>query len=326
VSDDRETRAFWTVAPGRGEIRSASLPPVGAGEVEVAALFSAVSRGTERLVFDGLVPSGERARMRAPHQEGELDLPVKYGYASVGRVVAGPAALVDRAVFCLYPHQSRYVVPTAAVHPLPVGVPPARAVLAANLETALNAVWDGGVAPGDRVAVVGGGVVGCLVAYLVGRIPGCVVELVDVAPARAEVAAALGVGFAAPPLARGEADVVFHASGASAGLVTALGLAGAEATVIELSWYGTRRVELPLGEAFHARRLTLRSSQVGQLPPSRRPRWDHARRLSVALSLLADDRLDVLFTSEGNLDGLPAVMAGLSAGHDLCHRVRYGRP
>jgi threonine dehydrogenase-like Zn-dependent dehydrogenase len=321
-----DARAFWVVAPSRGELRPAALPSRGEGDVEVEALYSAVSRGTELLVFGGHVPASEHARMRAPFQDGDFALPVKYGYASVGRVVAGPPALRGRAVFCLYPHQDRYVVPAAAVCPLPGDVPPARAVLAANLETALNALWDAGAQPGDRISVVGGGVVGGLVAYLAARIPGCAVELVDLRPERAALAAALGVGFAAPARATGERDVVFHASGAPAGLVTALGLAGDEARVVELSWYGDRAVALPLGEAFHARRLTLQSSQVGRLPAARRARWDHRRRLELALSLLADPALDALFSGEVELVDLPAAMAGLGASAHLALRVRYGGP
>jgi threonine dehydrogenase-like Zn-dependent dehydrogenase len=186
-------------------------------------------------------------------------------------------------------------------------VPPARGVLAANCETALNGVWDGELRLGDRVAVVGAGVVGSLVAWLA-RCSGCDVELVDLEPSRAPIATALGVAFAAPERARPDADRVIHASGSPAGLKTALALAGTEATVLEMSWYGDRAVELGLGGAFHSRRLTIRSSQVGALPPAQRPRWNHRRRLEYALSLLADPALDVLIDGECTLDELPAVL------------------
>ncbi len=325
MQDQEVARAFWIVAPGRGELRDGPAPHPGPGQVLVETLYSGVSRGTEMLVFGGHVPPAVRARMRAPHQEGEFDFPVKYGYASVGRVLRGPAELDGRAVFCLYPHQTRYAVDAAAVVAIPSSVPPERAVLAANVETAVNGIWDAGVAVGDRVAVVGGGVVGCLAAYLAARVPGCDVELVDVNPSRAQIAAALGARFAAPAQARGEADVVVHASGDAAGLRTALALAGDEATIVELSWFGDREVALPLGESFHHRRLTLRSSQVGSIPPSRRPRWTHRRRLALALDLLGDAALDVLFTSEGAFEQLPADMERLARpGLHLCHRVRYG--
>jgi 2-desacetyl-2-hydroxyethyl bacteriochlorophyllide A dehydrogenase len=317
-------RAFWTVGPGLGEIREETLRAPGPDEVLVEASYSGISRGTESLVFAGRVPPSEHERMRAPHQVGAFPFPVKYGYQSVGRVVDGPAALVGRAVFCLYPHQSRYVVPASDVVVIPDEVPPARAVLAANLETAVNGLWDAAPRIGDRVAVVGGGVVGTLVAYLAARVPGCDVQLIDLQPARAQVAAALGVAFSTPEGARPEADVVLHASGAPEGLVTALSLAGQEATIVELSWYGDRPVSLPLGGAFHARRLTIRSSQVGGLAATQRARWTLRRRLALALSLLADPALDVLIDGESAFDELPSVLPRLALpGSALCHRLHF---
>lgn len=324
--DTRAAAAFWVAAPGRGEIRHETLPAPAADAVRVRALYSGISRGTESLVFQGRVPASERARMRAPFQAGDFPAPVKYGYASVGVVEDGPAGLAGAAVFCLHPHQTRYVVPRTAVHTLPPGLPPTRAVLAANLETALNGVWDAGIRPGDRVRVIGAGVVGCLVAWLAVRIPGCEVELIDLQPARAAVAAALGVAFAVPEAAQGEADVVLHASGAPEGLALALRLAAFEATIVELSWYGDRVASLPLGEAFHARRLLLRSSQVGQVATAQRARWDAARRMALALRLLAGaPELDALLSGEDAFESLPEVMARLAAapGATLCHLIRY---
>ena len=172
-------QACWLVEPGRAELRTETLPEPTADQVRVRTLHSGISRGTETLVFRGEVPASEFERMRAPFQAGDFPGPVKYGYSSVGIVEAGPAALLGRAVFCLFPHQTRYVVPADAVHVLPDGVPPARAVLAANLETAVNALWDAAPRVGDRIAVVGGGVVGLLVAWLAGRMPGCAVQVVD---------------------------------------------------------------------------------------------------------------------------------------------------
>lgn len=319
------SRALWVTGPSRAEIRGETLAPLRDGEVRVRSLHSGVSRGTETLVFRGEVPASEHQRMRAPFQAGEFPFPVKYGYVNVGVVEAGPQDLCGRQVFSLHPHQTVFHVPATAVTPLPDGVPAPRAVLAANLETAINALWDGAPRVGDRVSVVGGGTLGLLVAWLVARTPGTEVQLVDTQPTRADTARALGATFAAPDQARGDADLVFHASGQAAGLSTALGLAGFEATVIELSWYGTRPVNVPLGEAFHARRLQLRSSQVGHVAGAQRARWSHARRLSLALSLLTDPVLDRLITHRAPFDELPGVLARL-AGPDtdtLCQCIDY---
>lgn len=318
-------RAFWIVSPGRGEIRDEPLPPPGGDDVVVETLFSGISRGTEALVFTGRVPRSEWTRMRAPFQSGEFPAPVKYGYVNVGRVAEGPAHLRGRVVFALYPHQTRYVVPASAVHVLPDDVPPERAVLAANLETALNGVWDARPHVGDRVVVIGAGTVGCLVAWLTGRIHGCQVELVDVNSSRAQVAQALGVTFRSPAEVAGNADVVIHASGAPEGLELALTRAGVESTIVEMSWFGDRVVPLMLGAAFHSKRLVIASSQVGSIPPAQRPRWDFRRRMQLALRLLSDADLDVLVTGESPFDDLPQVMAELATdpGDALCHRIRY---
>lgn len=318
-----EPRAYWVVAPGRGEIRA--QPPLvpGPDDVVVKALWSGVSRGTEALVYRGLVPPGEYRRMRAPFQEGEFPGPVKYGYSSVGQVESGRADLVGRTVFTLYPHQTRYAVPASAVHVVPEGVPPGRAVLAANTETAVNATWDAPPETGDRIAVVGAGVVGCLVAWLIRKTAGCRLQVVDVDPDRKDVAARLGAAFAHPENACGNCDLVFHTSGTPEGLATALTLAGFEGTVVEMSWYGTRTVPLPLGEHFHSRRLRLISSQVGSLPAARSARWDRRRRLDLAIELLSDPLLDSLISGESTFDDLPAVMPRLVEGRSLCHLIRY---
>jgi len=320
-----DARAFWVAAPGRGEIRTEPLAPPASGEVQVRTLYSGISRGTESLVFRGRVPPSEFERMRAPFQGGRFPAPVKYGYASVGEVEEGPPDLKGRVVFTLHPHQTRYIVPATAIHLLPVGTPPSRAVLAANLETAINGVWDARPLVGDRVSIVGAGAVGCMTAWLVARIPGCEAELVDTNPAKAAVAGALGVRFALPENATGEADVVIHTSGAPAGLALALQLAAFEATVAELSWYGDQDVPLGLGRAFHARRLTITSSQVGSVAAAQRARWDTRRRLQLALRLLESPALDAVITGESDFEELPAVMARLSTspGDTLCHRIRY---
>jgi threonine dehydrogenase-like Zn-dependent dehydrogenase len=319
------TRAFWVVEPGVGELRCEELPLPAAGEVLVRALYSAVSRGTESLVFHGRVPVSEYQRMRCPHQVGEFPGPVKYGYSSVGVVHSGSAELLGQLVFCLFPHQAAYVVPAQAVLPVPAGVPAERAVLAANMETAINAVWDAAPRLGDRVSVVGAGVVGCLCAYLLARHPGVAVELVDLRAERAEIAHALGASFAFPADAQADRDLVIHASGSAAGLRTCLSLAGTDAMVLELSWFGDAKVSLPLGTEFHVRRLCLRSSQVGTVSPRARARFDHRARLALALELCRDPLLDRLIEAESRFDDLPEAMPQLTqpGSGTLGHRLRY---
>jgi threonine dehydrogenase-like Zn-dependent dehydrogenase len=322
---DRVARALWYVTFGRAELRPVVLPSPGPGEALVRTLWTGLSRGTERLVFEGRVPPSDGDRMRAPFQEGTFPFPVKYGYCAVGVVDDGPDPLVGRTVFALHPHQERFVVPAAELVTVPEALPPRRAVLAANMETALNALWDSGAGPGDRILVVGAGVVGCLVAFLAAGLPGAVVTLVDVDLSRQDAARRLGVRFSRPLDAPGDADVVFHASGAQTGLACALACAGQEAVVVEMSWYGDRMVSAPLGLDFHSRRLRLISSQVGEVAPSRRPRWTRRRRLEKAMALLADERLDGLITEEvpfeALADALPRLLAPGAPG--LAAVVRY---
>lgn len=317
-------RALWLRAPGEPEIRDVALPAPGPAEVVVRTLFSGVSRGTEAVVFRGGVPESQRTAMRAPFQDGDFPGPVKYGYLNVGVVEVGPSDLVGCTVFCLYPHQTRYVVPAAAVTVVPDDVPPARAVLAGTVETAVNAVWDAAPLVGDRIAVVGGGMVGCAVAAVLAGLPGARVQLVDPVLSREAVATSLGVGFATPQDADDGCDLVLHASATSDGLARSLELLADEGEVVDLSWYGDRPVTLPLGEAFHPRRLSIRSSQVGTVSP-RRARRGFGGRMALALRLLADDRFDALITSDGTFDELPVTLPALLTGEPggLLHRVGY---
>lgn len=318
-------RALWLCPPNQAEIRSETLPNRRDDELLLRTRYSAISRGTETLVYRGEVPPSEYARMQAPFQAGSLPGPVKHGYANVARVEDGPAEWRGRDVFCLYPHQTRYVVPIDAVIPLSDDVPAQRAVLASNMETAVNGLWDAGIGIGDRISVIGAGVIGALVAGLAARIPGTAVELVDIDPRKAALAEALGVAFRTPNTAARERDCVVHASASAAGLNSAIELAGFEATVLEMSWFGERSVTLDLGGSFHSQRLTIRSSQVGAVSPSRRPRLTHAQRLSIALGLLCDARFDALIETDADFDTLPEVMQRLASSEDntLCQRIRY---
>ncbi|MEZ5824860.1 MAG: zinc-binding alcohol dehydrogenase [Geminicoccaceae bacterium] len=313
--------AYWSTGPFAGEIREERLAEPGPGEVRVETLFTALSAGTERLVAAGLVPPGEHERMRCPFQSGDFPFPVKYGYCNVGRVTLGPPALLGKTVFSLFPHQDRFNIPASMVHVLPEGLPPERAVLAANMETALNGIWDSGAAPGDRIQVIGAGVVGLLVAFIASRIAGTEVRIDDIDPKRLEAAKSLGIATGEAV----EADIVFHCSGSEAGLVRALGLAGLEGTVVEMSWHGSKGVMLPLGEAFHSRRLRLVGSQVGRVPANRAARWNLTRRMNKALDLLCELPLDPRFSSRCGLFQLPLAVTALALDpcHKIIHLIRY---
>lgn len=311
-------QALWCTGPNASELRSAEL---GEG-VLVRTLFSGISRGTERLVFEGRVPKSEWERMRAPNQQGDFSYPVKFGYCAVGEVLEGE--LAGRNVFALYPHQDSFRLAAGQLYPLPENLPAERAVLAANMETALNVLWDSGSAAGDRIAIIGSGVLGSLIGYLAAQLPGAEVTLIDLNPDRAQLAGELGCKFALPTDAPKDCDVVIHTSASESGLALALEIAGQEATVLEASWFGADSVKLSLGAAFHSRRLRIVGSQVGSLPAGRVPRWSHNRRMNKALELLCAPVLDALISGESNFADLPTDYGRvLAQAETLCHRIRY---
>ncbi len=307
----RTPRALWYAGRERCTLEGVTIEALRSDDVRIQTLFSSVSRGTEGLVFRGEVPESEWQRMRAPFQEGDFSFPVKYGYANVGRVLEGDPALEGRIVFSLFPHQSDFTLPSGYCAPIPDAVSAERAVLAANMETALNAIWDGKPSPGDHICVVGAGVVGLLTAYVASRLPGSVVTVIDTNGERAAIAEVLGFGFALPDDAPANQDLVFHTSASSAGLETALKVCGDGASVVEMSWYGTKGVQAPLGADFHCRRLKLISSQVGTIPVDRQARWSYRRRLETALNLLQDPVLDVLISHRIRFDDLPEQLPDL---------------
>jgi threonine dehydrogenase-like Zn-dependent dehydrogenase len=319
-----EATAFWVEKPGVGALRRQPVPEPADGEVLVRTLFTGVSRGTESTVYGGRVPASQRDRMRAPFQEGDFPGPVKYGYLNVGVVEQGPPELSGRTVFTLFPHQSAFVVPASAVVPVPEGVPARRAVLAGAVETAVNILWDAAPLVGDRITIVGAGMIGCCVARLAHGIPGAEVTVVDIDASRRSIADDLGVRFSGPETAPHDQDLVVNTSGSEAGLRLALATIVTEGQIVEASWYGDRDVRLPLGEDFHSRRLTIRSSQVGLVPPARRDRRSTADRLALALGLLRDAAFDRLLTGASSWRALPDVLARLATGSDeLCHTIDW---
>lgn len=320
-------RALFYIGPMQAELRPVVLGEPEPHEALVRMEFSAVSRGTERLVASGGVPENEAQRMRCPLQEGDFPFPVKYGYCAVGVVEQGPEVWLGRRVFVLHPHQDRFICGLNWLNDVPETVPAARATLAANMETALNAVWDSGVSAADRVFVIGGGLVGLLVTFLCAQMPGTEVTLVDTNPARADLAHAFGAGFALPDTYLSGADVVFHTSASAAGLAQALSAARDEGTVVEMSWYGARDISVPLGGAFHAGRIKLISSQVGRISPGHAARgWTYSSRLQAAMRLLEDERLDLLLSEPISFEDLPGAIPRLLAqdAPGIVSLVQYG--
>jgi NADPH:quinone reductase-like Zn-dependent oxidoreductase len=322
-------RALWTIAPGIAELRPETLPARASDQVLARTLASGISRGTERLVLAGKVPENQWGAMRCPLQAGEFPFPVKYGYSAVAHVAEGPAALQGKRVFCLHPHQDIFLAPAAMCVPVPDVVPDSRAVLGANMETALNILWDAQPLPGERALVIGAGVVGLLVAYLLARIPAMAVTIIDPDTSRRAIAEALGITFAAPEAAPAEQELIIHASANPAGLRQALRCAAFEARIIEASWFGAQEVALPLGEAFHSRRLRLISSQVGAIAPAMRARRSYGERMAQALGLLADPALEALVGPATSFQDLPQTLPSLlnpAPGQPapLCPLVTYG--
>jgi hypothetical protein len=311
-------RAFWTVAPGRGEIRGETLPGTVPGQLLVHAIASGVSRGTESLVFAGRLPASQYQAMRAPLMGGEFPFPVKYGYSTVGRIANGGR------IFALHPHQDVFLAPAGMCIPVPDAVPTPRAVLAANMETALNLLWDASPLAGEHMLVIGAGVVGLLCAALLARIPAAQVTVVDTNRSRAELARRFGCAFALPEAAPPDQELVVHASASEAGLRLALACAAFEARIIEASWFGDRAPALPLGEAFHARRLRLIATQVGAVAPAMRGRRSHGERLAMALELLADPAYDALLDGPTRFEDMPHMMPHILEPGGLCHVITYG--
>jgi NADPH:quinone reductase-like Zn-dependent oxidoreductase len=318
-------RALWHVKPGKAEFRTERLPPLRPGEARVTTEFSAISRGTERLVASGTVPESEWQRMRAPGQTGSFSFPVKYGYSAVGTVTAGPEDLLGRHVFALHPHQNVFQTAAADLLPIPPAIPARRAVLAANMETALNAHWDAGTGPSDRVLIVGAGIVGLLVGYIARRIAGANVTVLDVDTGRARYAEALGIRFTGPGEIPPANQIVFHTSATAAGLQTAIEACAFEGSVIELSWYGTNPVTVNLGDAFHSQRLKFMSSQVGHVAANRRSQITRRERLQRAIALLDDPALDVLIENDIAFADLPDAFPQIMSSSGLPPIVRYER-
>lgn len=309
------SRQYWTEAAHTGALREVPVPQPAPGELLIETLHSGISRGTESLVHRGEVPAAITELMQAPFQLGALPFPVSHGYLNVGVVRQGRSELIGQTVFTLAGHREHVVVPEAAAHVLPEGCPPQRALFAGIGEVGLNGLWEGPVMIGDRVAVVGGGLIGLTTALLASKMALQRLQVVEVDAERRTFIRDLGLDAVAPEQADLDNDVVLHSSSSSAGLATSLRLAGDDAVIVEQSWYGTGDQQVPLGADFHARRLRIVATQVGQVPGPRRMRRTRGQRLATALSML-DSRFDRLISGRSPLAQLPDVMQDVATGAD----------
>lgn len=311
-------------------LKSCPLPPFNSQSVRIKTLYSGISRGTESLVFNGLIPESEWQTMRCPHQSGAFSFPISYGYSVVGKVIeTGPEItkmFPGDIVFVLHPHQEQIVAQGDMVRPVPEEIPAMRAVLAANMETALNGVWDGGVDVHHKVSVIGGGVVGLLTAYLANKVTEATVSVIDINPNKQEIAEKLGLRFATPDDAPAEQDIIFNTSSSETGLQCGLDHLAFEGSLIEMSWYGDKPVQLSLGGRFHSQRLKIISSQVGHVSPSKRTTHGYEGRMAEVMQWLADPLLDHLLEEEIAFKALPDVLPEIFSKESdiLCQVVRYG--
>jgi len=308
------------------ELRQEPPAELGAADVRVDAIASAISHGTEMLVLRGQVPDG--LELDLPTLRGGFAFPIKYGYASVGRIVeAGPEAHLapGQTVFVHHPHQSSYVVPASMPIVLPPGLEPELGVFLANVETAVNIVLDAALRFGERVGIFGQGVVGLLVTQLLRRAGASLIVAVEPVAARRDLAQRLGADIAlapeeATPSALREltdglgVDLAIEVSGNAAALQQAIDSLAFGGTAVVCSWYGTKPVSLQLGGGFHRRRPRVVSSQVSTIDGALQPRWTYARRLQLAVDLLPRLQLAELITQRFPL-GRAAEAYGLVDRH-----------
>ena len=305
---EQTSLSVWFPSAREVELRSETVPDVGPEEVRLEAIASAISHGTEMLVYRGQVPDG--LDLDLPTLRGSFNFPIKYGYASVGRVVEAGARVTclarGDAAFVHHPHQSTYVVPATMPVRLAGDLDPTLGVFLANVETATNVVVDAAPRLGERVAVFGQGVVGLLITQLLRRTGVSQIIVVEPVARRRELACDVGADVALGAHSAAEAirdltdglgvDLAIEASGSPAALDPALDALAFGGTCVVCSWYGTKPVELKLGGAFYRRRLRIVSSQVSTIDAGLQPRWTHQRRLSLARDLLPNLKLSSLIS------------------------------
>jgi len=298
-------QALWHINPVSSDILR-SEPEIQKNQCLLQSKYSLISVGTERTVSMGKVPVDLHDSMAVPYMKGAFSFPVKYGYSLVGKVLKGPSEWMGRNVHLMHPHQDYCYSNLSDLFILPPTIPLKRATLISNMETAVNAIWDSQVSIGDRVVVVGFGLIGSLVALIVRQIPGVEVQVVEIDKSRQQVARSLGFGVS-DSCKKNHFDMAFHASGSATGLQNAIDAVGLEGPIIELSWYGNRKVDISLGTTFHSLRKQLISSQVSFIPSTKQSGWDFKRRKKTVLNLLHNPVFDHLLDTEVPFKESPSV-------------------
>jgi threonine dehydrogenase-like Zn-dependent dehydrogenase len=289
------SHALWHRSASESEIITGDIRKEEGKELLVESFFSLVSIGTERTVALGMVPPEIREQMKVPYMEGSFSFPCKYGYSLVGKIIRGPAGLKNRFVHLMHPHQDMAWVHPSSVFPLPDGIPPRRAVLAGNMETAVNALWDSEISVGDSVLIAGFGIVGALIALLASCIPGVAIVVLETNEKRRSLAAKLGFDlFENFRTGNTPFDAALNTTGDENALQICIDNTGFESQVTEVSFYGTKAVSVRMGGNFHISRKRIAVSQVSNLPLKKLARWDHLRRKQLVYNLLKDNRFDCL--------------------------------
>ncbi len=283
------SKALWHIDKEFSEWKSTPLEEAAPGSIKINTNFSMISTGTERLVAKCEVPASIQAEMSVPYMKGDFDLPVKFGYACGGQAQDG------KHYHYMHPHQDICIVNKEALFCLDNGLPPFKIPLVSNMETVLNAIWDSEYAESDKIAVCGFGNVGSLLANtlrLYAQKEAAIIEKEDWKKQKAQ-----DMGWDVSSKEDARYDIIFHTTGSAAGLQYCIDHLNEEGKVIELSWYGTKKVNLRLGEDFHYKRLSIKSSQVGKISPTVRDEIDYKKRKEIAADLLLDTSYDKLVTN-----------------------------
>jgi len=320
-----KVRSLWHLSDSQSVIKENTAQNPSPSFLKIQSHFSLISTGTERLVACGEVPGSVHDDMKVPYMEGAFPFPIKYGYSLVGKVITEGHSMTGKLVHAMHPHQDFCLINESDLFEIHSNIPAQRATLASNLETALTAVWDAQVNIGDRVLIVGFGLIGSLIARLLSFIPAIYFQIIEIDKERIQHAEKLGFPVSAILRKHSKFDIAFHTSATAEGLQTCIDGVGLEGKIIELSWYGKKPVKINMGGSFHSQRKQIISSQVGKLPSKYNARWDMKRRKKVVFELLENALFDQQITHFIKFVDTPTFFADLRAGKakGLAYCIEY---